>query len=348
MALLSDDEDGFGSRQQNIRRAGRPTNSTLFSSELPSFDSRSDPNTSYGGRRGGAGGADVTMVDVDDEELYAEGEETKVRALMRRWMDERLAPDLLPWQGELVAEILEMLQSQNEIAAQLQGNVNTTEEEHFAVMLVQTEVERVKFVLRSYLRSRLNKIEKYTPFILATPEVQRNLSELEQNYVQRFGDLMGSHFKVSTLNNLPAHMHSLAEENPNMPSMRKGKNRQTRFPVARIKRIMQKDEEVGKVAQATPVVISKALELFMQDLVGASSRLAEERGGRRIEAYHLKQAIENTEMFDFLKDLVQGVADPTNGGTISEMELAAAKAEGNKKPRKRKPKVEQAEEDEDE
>jgi GINS complex subunit 4 len=84
---------------------------------------------------------------------------------------------------------------------QLQGNVNTTEEEHFAVMLVQTEVERIKFVLRSYLRCRLQKvcklvsmyghvsnysqIEKYTPFILATPDVQRNLSELEQNYVQR-------------------------------------------------------------------------------------------------------------------------------------------------------------------
>jgi len=42
-------------------------------------------------------------------------------------------------------------------------------------------------------------------------------------------------------------------------------------------------------------------------------------------------------MFDFLKDLVQGVADPTNGGTISEQQLAEAKAEG-KKPRKRKPK----------
>lgn len=61
-----------------------------------------------------------------------------------------------------------------------------------------------------------------------------------------------------------------------------------------------------------------------------------------------KQAIENTEMFDFLKDLVQGVADPTNGGTISEMELAAAKAEGAKKPRKRKPKAEPEEEAEDE
>jgi hypothetical protein len=39
------------------------------------------------------------------------------------------------------------------------------------------------------------------------------------------------------------------------PLKGKGKNRQTRFPVARIKRIMQKDEEVGKVAQATPIVI---------------------------------------------------------------------------------------------
>lgn len=52
----------------------------------------------------------------------------------------------------------------------------------------------------------------------------------------------------------------------------KNKNKQTKFPVvrvfvflvsddvgnvrqARIKKIMQKDEEVGKVAQATPVVI---------------------------------------------------------------------------------------------
>jgi Dr1-associated corepressor len=51
-----------------------------------------------------------------------------------------------------------------------------------------------------------------------------------------------------------------------------------------------------------------------------------------------KQAIENTETFDFLKEIVQAVADPTNGGLISEQELAESKAEGSKKPRKRKPK----------
>jgi hypothetical protein len=31
----------------------------------------------------------------------------------------------------------------------------------------------------------------------------------------------------------------------------------TKFPVARIKRIMQADEDVGKVAQVTPVAVCK-------------------------------------------------------------------------------------------
>lgn len=33
------------------------------------------------------------------------------------------------------------------------------------------------------------------------------------------------------------------------------KQKNTKFPVARIKKIMQMDDEVGKVAQATPVLI---------------------------------------------------------------------------------------------
>ncbi|THH08287.1 hypothetical protein EW145_g2819 [Phellinidium pouzarii] len=67
----------------------------------------------------------------------------------------------------------------------------------------------------------------------------------------------------------------------------KNKNKQTKFPVARIKKIMQKDEEVGKVAQATPVVISKALELFLGMLVDETTSVTLERNSKRVEAYHL-------------------------------------------------------------
>jgi Dr1-associated corepressor len=36
----------------------------------------------------------------------------------------------------------------------------------------------------------------------------------------------------------------------------------TKFPVARIKRIMQADEDVGKVAQATPTAVGKFFQVL--------------------------------------------------------------------------------------
>ncbi|KAJ7471864.1 histone-fold-containing protein [Mycena latifolia] len=96
----------------------------------------------------------------------------------------------------------------------------------------------------------------------------------------------------------------------------KNKNKQTKFPVARIKRIMQKDEEVGKVAQATPIVISKALELFLGLIIDEASKVTLDRGSKKVEAYHLKHAVDTTEMLDFLKEIVEAVPDPSNGGTI--------------------------------
>lgn len=43
----------------------------------------------------------------------------------------------------------------------------------------------------------------------------------------------------------------------------KGIEVKTKFPVARIKRIMQADEEVGKVAQVTPVVVCKSARMAL-------------------------------------------------------------------------------------
>ncbi|RDX44644.1 histone-fold-containing protein, partial [Lentinus brumalis] len=104
---------------------------------------------------------------------------------------------------------------------------------------------------------------------------------------------------------------------------------------ARIKRIMQKDEEVGKVAQATPVVIcacpaTKALELFLAMIVEEASNVTIDRGSKRVEAYHLKHAIETVDMLDFLKEIVQAVPDPSAGGTI---DIDSENAEGRSKKR---------------
>ncbi|KAF9131808.1 DR1-associated protein 1 (negative cofactor 2 alpha) [Mortierella sp. 14UC] len=84
----------------------------------------------------------------------------------------------------------------------------------------------------------------------------------------------------------------------------------TRFPVARIKKIMQMDEDVGKVAQATPILISKALELFMQSLIDEACVETRSKNAKRLTAAHLKKTILEKDQFDFLRDIVENVADP--------------------------------------
>ncbi|KAJ2459952.1 hypothetical protein GGF42_001150, partial [Coemansia sp. RSA 2424] len=83
---------------------------------------------------------------------------------------------------------------------------------------------------------------------------------------------------------------------------------------ARIKKIMQMDEEVGKMAQATPVLISKSLELFMQSIVDDVCRHARACNSRKVMPTHLKRCVESTECYDFLKDVVEAVVDDGDGG----------------------------------
>lgn len=110
---------------------------------------------------------------------------------------------------------------------------------------------------------------------------------------------------------------------------------------------MQADEDVGKVAQVTPHVVSRALELFMIKLISASAvqargsaaavksegagaasavgGAAPKGGPKRILAQHMKKAIQADETLDFLADIADRVPDApskakkeASGGSDSE------------------------------
>ncbi|GAA5897860.1 hypothetical protein JCM5296_006095 [Sporobolomyces johnsonii] len=108
------------------------------------------------------------------------------------------------------------------------------------------------------------------------------------------------------------------------------KSNAARFPLARIKKMIQADEDVGKVAQATPIVVSKALELFLGSLVEACVKDAEERGSKKLTPYGLKRAINTTATLDFCADIVEGVPDPLEGENDDDGEKK------KRKPRKKK------------
>ncbi|KAL0823773.1 hypothetical protein Bca101_047450 [Brassica carinata] len=94
------------------------------------------------------------------------------------------------------------------------------------------------------------------------------------------------------------------------------KKLQTRFPATRIKKIMQTDEDVGKIAMAVPLLVSKALELFLQDLCNHTYDVTLSRGAKTLNSVHLKQCVHACNVFDFLRDVVSKV--PDLGGSEGE------------------------------
>jgi len=126
-----------------------------------------------------------------------------------------------------------------------------------------------------------------------------------------------------------------------MPNKKKKYN--ARFPPARIKKIMQTDEEVGKVAAAVPVIISRALELFVESLIKKASEITQAKNAKTLTTTHLKQCILAESQFDFLKDLVAMVPDVQGDDDSSNPpsgDVAKPFQNRLKKQRRRKGKIE--------
>lgn len=83
--------------------------------------------------------------------------------------------------------------------------------------------------------------------------------------------------------------------------MKASRTRKTRFPIARIKKIMQANEDVGKLTITTPVVMSKAAELFIEEFVKNLGANAKKNRRNRVTLDDLREVIETVPKYDFLK-----------------------------------------------
>ncbi|CAG0895306.1 unnamed protein product [Cyprideis torosa] len=73
-----------------------------------------------------------------------------------------------------------------------------------------------------------------------------------------------------------------------MPSKKQKFN--SKFPPARIKRIMQTDEDVGKVATPVPVIISRAVELFLDSFLAKAGEGARSSMAKTLVPNHIRVA----------------------------------------------------------
>ncbi|KAG0226467.1 hypothetical protein B0O80DRAFT_498689 [Mortierella sp. GBAus27b] len=123
-----------------------------------------------------------------------------VQHLTQAWINERAAPDVLQYEQASVDGLVHKIEEQMGIIDELDSGDDTS---MIISILYQTELERVKFVLRSYLRTRLSKIEKYCEFILTDPSSKRRLSRGEIMYAENYSRATRQHFQSSFLASLP-------------------------------------------------------------------------------------------------------------------------------------------------
>ena len=96
--------------------------------------------------------------------------------------------------------------------------------------------------------------------------------------------------------------------------MKNKKNTDCKISVARVKKMMQANKEIGKIADKTPLAIAKALELFIKDIIDMSSEKAKSTtepsantNWYKITPSHVKEVVEAEEKFSFLTTLVKDI-----------------------------------------
>ncbi|KAI3515588.1 hypothetical protein L1887_14489 [Cichorium endivia] len=124
---------------------------------------------------------------------------TDADLLKRSWRNEKAAPEILQFESSLVQRSREQIQLMEETVGEFMQNG----EDPLTVSLYQMDIDRTVFLLRSYLRTRLQKIEKFMFHIQKTAELWSRLSRQEQKFAKRSIEDMKKHLEQSVLSKLP-------------------------------------------------------------------------------------------------------------------------------------------------
>ncbi|KAK3394314.1 hypothetical protein B0H63DRAFT_42739 [Podospora didyma] len=141
-------------------------------------------------------------------------EKRDLQDLTRAWVAERCAPELLHWPADgLFERVNDNIKRQIEKVEEMTGDMDP--KTNFALIVLQTELERFKYIVRSYLRARIAKIDRHTLHYLSTDELRSRLSEMELAYATRHQALLHNHYLSSFLSSFPPQMQNLNDAGGN-------------------------------------------------------------------------------------------------------------------------------------
>lgn len=139
----------------------------------------------------------------EEEEITAD---TVLKTLQSSWQNERLAPEILPHKNDMVECMLGQIQH-------MEHNINKLPKTDLRAQIHRMELNRIKFIICNYLKTRLSKIERFC-IPIVSEEKQRivsgtnYLTASEFKYALDFLSNMEHHLKSVALDKMPVNMQA--------------------------------------------------------------------------------------------------------------------------------------------
>ncbi|PBC29423.1 DNA replication complex GINS protein SLD5 [Apis cerana] len=149
--------------------------------------------------------AQLTIENSDQEEEEELTAQSVLLAIEEAWLNEKFAPEILPHRSDLVDCMLQQI-------THMEENMKRLDKGDLRLMIHRMELDRIRFLISSYLRARLEKIEKYTIHILSE-EANRSSEECyltvaELQFAKEFLANMETLFKTIALQHMPGNFQT--------------------------------------------------------------------------------------------------------------------------------------------
>ncbi|XP_001510297.2 DNA replication complex GINS protein SLD5 [Ornithorhynchus anatinus] len=127
--------------------------------------------------------------------------------LEQAWLNEKFSPELLESKSEIVECVMEQLDH-------MEANLRRAKKGDLKVSIHHMEIERIRYVLSSYLRSRLMKIEKFFPHVLEKEKTRSegdpsSLSPEEFAFAKEYMANTETYLKTVALKHMPPNLQKV-------------------------------------------------------------------------------------------------------------------------------------------
>ena len=155
-------------------------------------------------------------LNLNNNQHIFSNEQQLLTALQKIWSNEKFSKELLKYEHDCLSHIINLIEKKEKELLESNsnknksGNYNNTDSSIFGDIL-ELDIERVKYLVKDYLRVRLSKIDKYIYYIIKN-DLASLLSETEWEFAVSLFKIKKNYFNEELFKKIPDTLNNFKNE----------------------------------------------------------------------------------------------------------------------------------------